>query len=91
MSADAKALRLFGVARDSIEASAVGQPEPEPEPEPQLERPPCARRILDPNDPIGRLATFVLALATTLGIFLTLYILDRLRIAYNESLGSRTI
>ena len=45
MSADAKALRLFGVARDSIEASAAGQPEPEPEPQP--ERPPCARRILD--------------------------------------------
>ena len=35
MSADAKALRLFGVARDSVEVSAAGQPEPEPQPQPQ--------------------------------------------------------
>jgi hypothetical protein len=47
MSADAKALRLFGVARDSIEAtSAAGQPEPAPVPQP--ERPPAALRSMYP-------------------------------------------
>ena len=48
MSADAKALRLFGVARDSVEVSAAGQPEPEPEPQP--ERPPsCATAAAKEN------------------------------------------
>jgi hypothetical protein len=63
MSADAKALRLFGVARDSIEASAAATGQPEPEPvEPQPERPPCEH---------GRAR--VLASVLALGFFLTLF------------------
>ena len=79
MSADAKALRLFGVARDSIEASAAGQPEPEPEPQPEnLENRSkcfyfsrhcsalfCARR----TEPLKALFPWALALGFVLTVF----------------------